>query len=190
MPVHESQARADLSLDRRNFLKLGLAGSAALTTVSLTATLTGCGAREQALAQGYRFLRDADLTLFRALTPVVLEGITVDAATMTECLKRLDDMGALAGTPAQAEIYKLFDLLHLGFTRWLTTGVRASWIEASPEEIKRFLERWRTSSVGAFNAGYRLLVKMVAVPYYTQPIGSKQAGYPGPLDWVYKAVNA
>lgn len=190
MPVHESPASSELRFDRRQFLKLGLAGSAALTTVSLTASLSGCGQREQALAQGFQFLRDADLVLFRALTPVVLEGIAVDTATMDESLRRLDDMGARAGTPAQAEIYKLFDLLHMGLTRWLTTGVRVSWNKASPEEIRNFLKRWQNSSIGLFNAGYRLLVKMVEVPYYTQPVGWKAAGYPGPLDWVYKAVNS
>jgi hypothetical protein len=40
-------------LDRRGFLKLGLAGSAVLGTVSLGAGLGGCHAPEQAATPGF-----------------------------------------------------------------------------------------------------------------------------------------
>ncbi len=184
----------DIDLTRRSFLKLGLAGSVVLGGVSLTATLTGCGAREQAVAQGFGFLRDADVVLFRALTPVVLgEALPADSARrealIAETLKRVDIAGLLVYAPAQAELYKLFDLLHLRVTRWLTTGVSAPWDKASAEDITCFLERWRDSSISAFNAGYRFLTKLVATSYFGIPETFPLSGYPGPLEWVYKAVN-
>lgn len=178
---------ADLS--RRDFLKMGLAGSAALTVAGVGATLAGCGRNEDAAAQGFRFLRDADLKLLRALVPVALEG-RPDAAVALDGLPLLDGLLLRAGTPAQAEVRKLFDLLHLTPTRWLTTGIRKPWDEASPGEVRAFLERWRTSSIAPFNAGYRALVKLATVPYYAQPAGYRSAGYPGPLASMHSVVNA
>ncbi|MGH8529145.1 MAG: hypothetical protein ACRETN_04780 [Nevskiales bacterium] len=184
-----------MDLTRRSVLKLGLAGTVVLGGVGLAGSLAGCGAREQAAAQGFHFLRDADVLLFRALTPVVLgDALPTDAVTrearIAETLRRIDIGGLLAYAPAQTELYKLFDLLHLRVTRWLTTGVAAPWDKASAEDITCFLERWRDSSVSAFNAGYRFLTKLVAASYYGIPETFPQSGYPGPLEWVYKAVNS
>lgn len=194
-PIQQDENPDGLVLSRRSVLKLGVAGSVALGATSLVGGLAGCGKREQAIAQGFTFLRDADVVLFRALTPVVLgSALPADAALAAartaETLKRLDIACLLLGPPSQAEVYKLFDLLHMRLTRWLTTGVGAPWNEASVEDIARFLERWRGSSIGLFNAGYRLLTKLVAASYYGIPETFEMAGYPGPLDFVYKAVNS
>lgn len=182
-------------LTRRSVLKLGVAGGVALGTTSLVAGLAGCGRREQAIAQGFAFLRDADVVLFRALTPVVLgDALPADAAVrellVAETLKRIDDACFLLEPNAQAEVIKLFDLLHMRVTRWLTTGVGAPWAEAEAADIEHFLERWRGSSIGAFNAGYRLLTKLVAASYYAIPSSRTLSGYPGPLEAVYQLVNA
>lgn len=186
--------QSEMALTRRSVLKLGLAGSALLGGAGLAGTLAGCGAREQAIAQGYLFLRDADIELFRALTPVVLGEALPQGERreplIAETLKRIDGGGALVYAPAQKELYKLFDLLHMRVTRWLTTGVAAPWREASAEDIQKFLERWRDSSVTAFNGGYRFLTKLVAASYYGIPETFVLSGYPGPLDWVYRAVNS
>lgn len=179
----------DLDLNRRSFLKLGLAGTAVLGVAGLGATLAGCGKTEEAAAAGFRFLRDADLKLLKALIPVALEG-RPDAAIAIDGLPLLDALLLRAAPPAQKELRKLFDLLHLTPTRWLTTGVRKPWDEASAEDVGRFLARWRDSSVGLFNAGYRVLIKLATAPYYAQPAGYKSAGYPGPLASMYSVVNA
>lgn len=194
-PIQQDQDPDELVLSRRSLLKLGVAGSVVLGTTSLVGGLAGCGKREQAIAQGFTFLRDADVVLFRALTPVVLgSALPTDAAAAAartaEVLKRIDIAGLLLGPPSQIEVYKLFDLLHMRVTRWLTTGVGAPWNEASAEDITNFLERWRGSSISLFNAGYRLLTKLVAASYYGIPETFEMAGYPGPLDYVYKAVNS
>lgn len=182
-------------LSRRSFLKLGLAGGVALGATSLVAGLAGCGRREQAVAQGFMFLRDADIELFRALTPVVLgDALPQDPAAriplVTETLARLDGACFRLDPHGQAELIKLFDLLHLRVTRWLTTGVSAPWAEASAGEIENFLDRWRDSSITAFNGGYRFLTKLVAASFYAIPSTFPLAGYPGPLEAVYKLVNA
>jgi hypothetical protein len=188
-------AAGSLELSRRSLLKLGVAGGVALGTTSLVAGLAGCGKREQAVAQGFAFLRDADVDLFRALTPVVLgDALPADAAAraplVTETLLRIDGACFLLEPNAQSEVLKLFDLLHLRATRWLTTGVSAPWAEAEAADIAQFLERWRASPIGIFNAGYRLLTKLVAASYYAIPSSWKLSGYPGPLAVVYQLVNA
>jgi hypothetical protein len=166
-----------------------------LGTTSLVAGLAGCGKREQAVAQGYVFLRDADVVLFTALIPVVLgQAFPAEPAKreplLAETLMRIDVGCSLLAPTPQAEIMKLFDLLHLRVTRWLTTGISAPWNEAEPAEIDAFLERWRGSSIGAFNAGYGVLTRVVMGSYYAIRACWQLAGYPGPLAAVYKLVNA
>ncbi len=176
-------------LDRRTFLKLSLTGSAALSAAGIAATLSGCGGT-QPPATGFQFLRDADVALFRALIPQVLDGIVLTAGDAEECLHRLDLGCLLLDKPAQDEVRKLFGLLNTGLLRRLTTGVRNSWDQASAEEIQAFLKRWHDSGVGLFNAGYRALVKLVSVSYFCMPVSRRVSGYPGPWDPMYKAVNA
>ncbi|TXH02805.1 MAG: hypothetical protein E6R07_14070 [Nevskiaceae bacterium] len=180
---------------RRSLLKLGLAGSLALGTVSLGAGLSGCGRREEAAAQGYRFLRDADLVLFRGLIPAVTAStLPTEAAArearFAEILHRIDGSCLRLGAPAQKEVRKLFDLLNFGLTRRLAAGVSSPWSEVSEADALAFLDRWRSSSIGLFNAGYRVLTKLIAVANYGTPAVWASAGYPGPLDWMYKAVNS
>lgn len=185
----------DLLLTRRSLLRLGVVGSAALASTSLVASLSGCSRRQEAAAQGFAFLRDADVGLFKALIPAVL-GDVVQAgdshyqALETHVLKNVDGALSNLGSPAQAELVKLFDLLHLRATRWLTTGVWAEWRDATPADLQDFLNRWRGSSIGAFNAGYRVLTKLTCISYYSLPESWRFSGYPGPMPALYQAANA
>lgn len=192
--AREGNNAIDLELSRRTFLKLGMAGTVVLGGTSLVAGLAGCGKREQAIAQGFSFLRDEDVVLFRAITPVILgDALPSDdsrEALVIETLARLDIACALLEPTGGQALLKLFDLLHMRVTRWLTTGVSAPWQEATPADIEKFLLRWRDSSVEAFNGGYRFLTKLVASSYYAIPSTWQQSGYPGPLAAVYKLVNA
>lgn len=181
---------ADFLLNRRAFLKVGIAGAATLAVAGVGATLTGCTRREHAAAQGYRFLRDADVALLRALMPAVLEGLPLDAQLADGALRGIDEQVARTEAAPRAQLAQLLDLLHFAPTRWLTTGVGSRWDRASPNEVRDFLERWRTSRVGMFNAGYNVLVRLVGLGYFGQPAGAAAAGYPGPLARVYQAVNA
>ncbi|MFP5357654.1 MAG: hypothetical protein ACLGHI_04240 [Gammaproteobacteria bacterium] len=182
-------------LDRRGFLKLGLAGSAVLGTVSLGAGLSGCHAREQAAAQGFGFFQDADLVLFTALAPVVLAGSLPAGAEERSghiqlLLQRMDYGCGLLAPSARAELRKLLDLLNLGLTRRLAARVSRPWDQADAEQIDAFLQRWRDSSIGLFNAGYRALVALLAGAHYGTPAGWAASGYPGPPRWIVDALQA
>lgn len=196
-PLHTppSTALQEDLLSRRSFLKFGLVGGAALSVTGVAAGLTGCSKREVATAKGFRFLRDADIALFKALIPVILAG-QVKAGDShyhvveNQVLSNIDGAGSKLNTFTQGEVYKLFDLLHMRATRWLTTGIWADWSAAATADIEAFLKRWQSSSVSVFNTGYRLLTKLVAVSWYLTPDSWPAAGYPGPLKSLYDAANS
>jgi hypothetical protein len=177
-----------VDLDRRAFLKLGVAGGVTLAAAGLGATLTGCARPDEPAAEGYRFLRHSDLKLLAALTPVVLADLPLDDATAAGVLLNADGQFVRVAPAAQANLRSLLDLLHFGPSRWLTTGVRVPWEEADARQIEAFLQRWRASSVSLFTSGYAVLVQTIALGYFAQPLGQQAAGY-RPLPHVFAAVN-
>lgn len=183
-----------LPLSRRSFLRLGVLGTTAVATTGVIGSLSGCSSPSGS-APGFSFLRSGDLQLFTALIPVVLgDMVHSDShnyqALAVNILKGVDGACANLGVKAQTEIHKLLDLLDGRITRWLTTGIYGDWNKVSPADMNHFLLRWRDSSISPFNAGYRVLSKLVAVSYFALPESRQQAGYPGPLAMMYQVVNS
>ncbi|EIT71176.1 MULTISPECIES: hypothetical protein [Hydrocarboniphaga] len=177
---------------RRDFLKLGFTGSALLAGGALTAGLSGCS-RAIEPAAGYRFLRSGDAALFAAIAPAILGGALPQngrAAHLQALLQRLDGTCSHLQSPAHTQLRQLFDLLDAGLTRRLTTGVSAPWAQAESAQVQRFIERWRSSSVGLFNSGYRVLAKLVTASWMQTEGGQRACGYPGPWAPMFAAVNA
>lgn len=67
------------NLSRRGLLRVGLFGSAALTTAGLLGGLSGCSA--EGPAKGFLTLRDSDLPMLRRVTQLVLQGAVPEANT-------------------------------------------------------------------------------------------------------------
>lgn len=181
-----------LGTARRGFLKTSFLGGLTLSAAGTTAGLTGCGGKAVPAAEGYRYLRTDDVLLFNALIPVVLAPVSTQkdfAKTIDRVLQRIDEFGFNLDAPAAAEIHKLFDLLNMRVTRWLTTGVGSAWQDAQAEEIQQFLNKWRDSSISLFNGGYRALSKFVSVAYFSLPDSRAASGYPGPQSWALKATQ-
>lgn len=180
------------TLHRRDFLKLSAGSAALLSLGAATATLAGCASKEPP-AEGYQFLRPADLTLFAALAPAVL-GSTLPAegraAHIESVLKGIDATAIRVLEPTQKALYQLFDLLNGGLTRRLAAGVSKPWAEAEPEAVQAFLARWQGSSIGLFNGGYRALTKFITGAWVGTEAGLKAAGYPGPFQPMFDVVNA
>jgi hypothetical protein len=185
----QTNSEADAAFNRRDFLKLGMAGSALLALAGVGATLAGCSGRDAATAHGYRFLRDADLALWRALLPALLEGLTLSATQSEEALRRIDGVCFLFRPGGQAQLHRLFDLLNVGLARRWLAGVHAPWPEATLAQKREFLARWRSSRRATFNGGYKALSQLAAVGGYSQPVGWQACRYPGPLAAVYAAAN-
>jgi hypothetical protein len=169
-----------LNTSRRQFLKLGFFGALALPTISATALLSGCSTPPA--AQGFRLLRENDLTVLRALLPVVLAGeLPADAADMAtareETLHTLDDLLFCSSRATHKQVGQLFDLLSMPVTRYTVAGLSDAWDKTSPEAITQFLEKWRHSRLQTLRAGYLALMQIINMAWYFQPRSWATIGY-------------
>ncbi len=167
------------ALGRREFLRLGVWGTMALGTVSTAALLTGCSSTTA--ATGYRLLREADITLMRALIPVVLAGALptgpAAAQATTDTLHSLDQTLFYSSRAAHKQVRQLFDLLSFAPTRMAMAGVSEDWAKAKPAAVSTFLQEWRDSRIGMLRAGYIGLVQMIEMSWYLQPQSWPATGY-------------
>lgn len=156
---------------RRDFLRTGLMGALALSTVSLTAMLTGCASAPP--AAGMRVLRDGDLVMLRALMPAVLDGaLPTDASrdkALDESLSLLDGLLAASSRAGQQQVHQLFDLMTFAPTRRLVVGLENDWPSSSPADIDAFLVSWSQSRFGMLRAAYIALTQMITMNWYMQP---------------------
>lgn len=171
-------------MDRRSFLKLGAASSAALTGISLTATLTGC---TESLPENsdWKILREGDRIFLKSIFPVLLKGILpTEIAAKEDALNKMlrcaDGVVFNLDPHNQKQMIELFDLVNFSVSRSLTTGVWSKWDEASEEEIEHFLNKWRESSIGLFNLAYNGLNRLACAGWFGLPESWKAVGYPGP----------
>ena len=172
-------------MNRRDFLKLGAAGSAALSATALTASLSGCSEPLPKNSQ-WKVLREKDRIFLSAVAPVMLKGSLpndthAQQQGINTMLQYIDIGISKLGPHNTKQISDLFTLLNFGLSRGLTTGVWSSWDNASETEIENFLNRWRDSSVGLFNMAYNGLNKLMCATWFGQPDAWQNVGYPGPL---------
>lgn len=156
---------------RRDFLRTGLLGALALSTVSFSAVLTGCASAPP--AKGLRVFRDSDLPVLRAVMPVILAGAMPTDASLPKILEEsiisLDGLLAANSRAGQKQVQQLFDLLTFAPTRYAVAGLDTDWAHASPEAVNAFLDKWRHSRVGLLRGGYIALCQMMAMNWYLQP---------------------
>ena len=177
-------------LPRRDFLKVGLGFSLALT---LAGTLGGCSGGVKAPAQDLAFLQADDVALFEALIPmVVLDLGRRNPAQQHELTRRtlahIDGTCAGLDAHSRGELRKLFDLLAIGPLRYVLTGI-GDWADATPAKLDAFVARWRASRFETLNAGANVLVRLVAGSYYVIPDTFAAIGFPGPHAAMFTAVN-
>ncbi len=165
---------------RRDLLKVGLFGSAALAGAGLLGSLSGCSAERA--ASGFEMLRDSDLPMLRRLIPVVLEGATPisDTAHVVGTLASLDQGLAHLPPALSKQVQQLFDLLSLSLTRGPLTGIWGGWEQAKDSEIQAFLQRWQNSSLALLRQGHASLLQMILMAWYASPAAWAHCGYPGP----------
>ena len=171
-------------MDRRSFLKLGMASSATLTAVGVTAALSGCS---EALPKDgdWKVLTAQDRTLLSAIAPVMLKGsFPTDQADQQNALDKMlpviDTVVYGLGPHNAKQMSDLFMLLNFGATRGLTTGVWSKWENADETEIENFLNKWRYSSLGLLDLGYNGINQLITAAWFGQKETWQQIGYPGP----------
>jgi hypothetical protein len=153
---------------RRQFLQVGLAGTAVLLTVPLLS----------------RPSPDSS-ALLGALIPVVLDGsIPQEPKARAQAVREVTEafQRAVAGMspPVQEEIGQLLGLIAFAPTRILFTGLPSSVEKSAPDEIARFLARWRVSQFDLLRAGYQALTQLIQASWYDNPSAWAAIGYPGP----------
>ncbi len=169
------------TLSRRSLLKVGIFGSAVLTTAGGIASLSGCSVSTP--ANGFRVLRSNDLSFLRTLVPVVLAG-TAPATQMpnnTETtLQGIDYSLSYFPHESLKQVQQLFDLLTMAVTRGPLTGIWGRWEDADNASVHAFIQRWENSSVGLLNAGAEALKQLPLAAWYAAPGAWAACGYPGP----------
>ncbi len=171
---------APMQTDRRDFLKLSVAGAAALSTMSAGATLSGCTSAGP--ASGMKLLRPEDVELLRALTPAVMKGKIApgDTTAIEQTLKSFDTLLVDLSEPVVAGVHQVFDVLSFGLSRGLMTGQWSSWSKASLDDAESALARLRDSGIGLLNAIYAAVIRLTISSYYLIPENALTTGYPGP----------
>lgn len=184
--INQTGAEA-LPLSRRRFLKTGLLGTAALSTIHLTA----CSSQSlkspfnTVNSSPYQFLTKDDAIMLSAILPAMIahnwpqerpEQIKAEADTLQDIDLFLSRLGQFN----LSEVRKLFDLLQSTVARGLTTGIWGSWENASTEDIDHFLNRWKFSSISLLNSGYNALSDILCFAWYSNPRNTTYAGYSGP----------
>jgi hypothetical protein len=163
--------------DRRDFLKVSMAGAAALSTVSAGATLSGCTSSRP--ASGMKRLRPQDVELLRALTPAVMKGKIApeDTAAIEQVVASFDTLMDDLSEPVVIGVQQAFDLLSFGLARGLATGQWSSWSKATLADAESALARLRDSSIGLLNAIYAALIRLIVSAYYLIPENAGATGY-------------
>ena len=165
-------------MNRRIFLKVGVAGAAAFAVAGWWTTLRKRPSDMSAL--------DADASaIVSAIVPAMLQGAlpTAEAerAAAIEATTANVDR-AIRGLPpaARDELGRLFMLLALPVARRALAGVAAPWPEAGVAEIAAFLDRWRDSGWALKRSAYDALHQLIVAAWYGNPRAWAAIGYPGP----------
>lgn len=167
-------------MDRRQFIKAGVIGGAALAAVG-----AWYGYRHHGAGRVEPPALDATAReVVAAIAPVLLQGALPQGAGFGAALAEVvDGVGqAVAGlsATAQAEVGQLFALLAFAPTRILVAKVGPPWPEASVEQIVAFLEDWRYSRFQLLQTGYAALHDLVLGAWYGNPASWARIDYPGP----------
>lgn len=165
-------------ITRRQFLKAGLVGGAALAGLGAY-----YAARQEKSVPGR--LNSGARAIIAAVVPALLAGVLPASgeARQKAILKTVDGVGvAIAGlsASAQQEISELFGLLGVAPARMLVAGVWSSWEHADAADIAAFLERWRMSRLALLRSAYAALHDLVLGAWYGDAASWAAIGYPGP----------
>ncbi|PKM29472.1 MAG: twin-arginine translocation pathway signal protein [Gammaproteobacteria bacterium HGW-Gammaproteobacteria-11] len=167
-------------LSRRELLKLSLGASLALSTVGVTATLSGCSSSQP--GRDMLVLRDTDLPIIAAIMPVLVgpHPALNDPANLQNAIRQLDTTLGWASTAVQKNVHELLDMLAMAITRGPLTGIWGSWETASSAQVLAFLQRWRDSRLDMLRQGHSALTQLLLMAWYATPASWDAAGYPGP----------
>lgn len=167
-------------MQRRQWLKLGLASAAVLAVAGGAAVLSqpGVDAAGHLTASGRRVFAAAAGALLDGMLP---ETGTARAAGIEQLLLRIDGLVTALAPHAQAELSQLLALLDSAPGRHLLAGLSAAWPDATVDDIQHALQSMRASGVSLRQQGYHALHDITSAAYYADASTWQVIGYPGPL---------
>ncbi len=166
-------------MQRRTWLKLGIASAAALAVVGGAAVLIQPGLERGALTVSGK-------SVFRAIGMGILDKTLPEQpaakdAALTALLGRVDVLISALPPHAQAELSQLVSILGSGAGRIALAGLSAPWDNASVEEVQAALQDMRFSKLALRQQAYAALHDITAGAYFSEPATWTLLGYPGPL---------
>jgi hypothetical protein len=158
-------------MQRRTFLTAGLAGSATLAAGGWWAV--------RAYPSDPRAAADAVLA---AIVPAVLDGALPqepgahrNAIGMVVQRTRATIEGLAPAV--QQELGELFGLLSWPPARRWLAGVKNDWPQASPAEVRAFLQSWRTHRFALMQSAYHALHDLITGAFYSDEASWATLGY-------------
>ena len=170
-----------INLQRRQFLKVGLLGSATLTV----AACSSMGSRETEKCLDCDWLGQEDRQLLQAIIPVMLVGalpLEADerAKAIDEIIIGFDISVSHFPKTVRAEIEQLLWVLEFPLTRSLIAGVWSSWRNVSEDNVTDLLISWKNSNFDLLRIGYTALHDLITGSWYANPRSWQRINYPGP----------
>lgn len=160
-------------VQRRTFLKLGVAGGALLIAGGAASWLIG---RDKVADRR---------AVLAAVIPALLDGSLPETATPRTIAVGQVTAGvetAIAALPpsAQDELAQLFALMAIAPTRLALTGLAHPWRDATVLEVSSVLQAWRTHRLELLQSAYQALHDLVTGTWYADPAQWPAIGYDGP----------
>lgn len=171
---------------RRQFIKAGAIGGLALIAAR---AINGPFRAEPGAApdpgHAYAALDAKARATIAAIAPVMLAGALPDhgearSRAVRDVVRGVDVAISGLSPSVQQEVQRLFMLLGVAPMRRLLARVAQPWLEASTEDIARFLERWRHSPIALLRSGYQALHELILAAWYGNAQSWERIGYPGP----------
>lgn len=160
-------------MQRRTFLKVGVAGGALLVAGGAASWLVG----RDAVADRREVLG--------AVIPAVLDGALPAAGpqranAIDRAREGVETAIAALAPAAQDELAQLFALLSIPPTRLALAGLTHRWRDAGVAEVSSVLQGWRTHRLALLQSAYHALHDLVAGSWYADPGQWPAIGYDGP----------
>lgn len=165
-------------MQRRTWLKLGVASAAVLAVGGTAVALLEPGLRDGRLTAGAR-------KVFSAIGAAMLDGSLppegpARQAALAGLLDRIDALVAALPPHAQDELSQLLALLASRPGRVGLAGLSQDWPAASIGEIQAALQEMRVSRISLRQQAYQALHDITGGAYFSDASTWAQLGYPGP----------
>ena len=178
------QGQSTGKLDRRRFLKRGLAGGALLIAAGTLPFAFRTTAIVRRPRRPLRLLGIEEYAVLDAVAARIVPGDKPDkpwpSAYDLDCAGKIDALMATVHADVGGDFRRLLRLFESGFLGTFIAGSPRPFTRAAPDDQDARLEAWRRSRVALLRSGYQAVKRLVHATYYSSPEIYAFIGYPGP----------